>query len=64
MYHSIWCFLETMAISIFLEEYDFSSKMIIMFASYEGSGLGNRLAKIVGIYSDAQSMDEFVERGI
>ena len=52
-----------MPVYTFLEEYDFSGKIIIPFASHEGSGLGNGPSEITEICPDAQIMDGFAERG-
>ena len=52
-----------MPVYTFLEEYDFSGKIIIPFASHEGSGLGNGPSEITEICPDAQIMDGFAARG-
>lgn len=52
-----------MPVYAFLEEYDFSGKIIIPFASHEGSGLGNGPTEIAEICPDAQIMDGFAARG-
>ena len=52
-----------MPVYTFLEEYDFSGKIIIPFASHEGSGLGNGPSEIAEICPDAQIMDGFAARG-
>ena len=52
-----------MPIYTFLEEYDFSGKTIIPFASHEGSGLGNGPSEISEICPEAQIMDGFAARG-
>lgn len=52
-----------MPVYTFLEEYDFSGKIIIPFASHEGSGLGNGPTEIAEICPDAQIMDGFAARG-
>lgn len=52
-----------MPVYTFLEEYDFSGKTIIPFASHEGSGLGNGPSKIAEICPNAQVMDGFSARG-
>lgn len=52
-----------MPVYTFLEEYDFSGKIIIPFASHEGSGLGNGPTEIAEICPDAQIMDGFEARG-
>lgn len=52
-----------MPVYTFFEEYDFSGKIIIPFASHEGSGLGNGPSEIAEICPDAQIMDGFEARG-
>lgn len=52
-----------MPVYTFLEEYDFSGKTIIPFASHEGSGLGNGPLEISEICPEAQIMDGFAVRG-
>ena len=52
-----------MPVYTFLEEYDFSGKTIIPFASHEGSGLGNGPSEIAEICPDAQILDGFAARG-
>lgn len=52
-----------MPVYTFLEEYDFSGKTIIPFASHEGSGLGNGPSEIAEICPDAQVLDGFAVRG-
>lgn len=52
-----------MPVYTFLEEYDFSGKIIIPFASHEGSGFGNGPTEIAEICPDAQIMDGFAARG-
>ena len=52
-----------MPVYTFLEEYDFSGKTIIPFASHEGSGLGNGPSEIAEICPNAQIMDGFAVRG-
>lgn len=47
--YPIWWSIPPMAVSTFLEHYDFSGKKIITFATHEGSGMGgsvNYLKKI------------------
>ncbi len=41
--YPIWWSVPPMAVSTFLEHYDFSGKKIIPFATHEGSGLGGSL---------------------
>ena len=52
-----------MPVYTFLEEYDFSGKTIIPFASHEGSGLGKGPSEIAEICPKAQIMDGFAARG-
>ena len=41
--YPIWWSIPPMAVSTFLEHYDFSGKKIIPFATHEGSGLGGSI---------------------
>ena len=52
-----------MPVYTFLEEYDFSGKTIMPFASHEGVGLGNGPSEISEICPEAQIMDGFAARG-
>lgn len=52
-----------MAVYTFLEEYDFSGKTIIPFASHEGSGLGKGPSEIAKICPGANVMDGLAVRG-
>lgn len=52
-----------MAVYTFLEEYDFSGKMIIPFASHEGSGLGKGPSEIARICPGANVMEGLAVRG-
>lgn len=52
-----------MPVYTFLEEYDFSGKTIIPFASHEGSGLGNGPSEIAQTCPDANILDGFSVRG-
>lgn len=52
-----------MPVYTFLEEYDFSGKTIVPFASHEGSGLGSGPSEIAEICPNAEVMDGFAVRG-
>lgn len=52
-----------MPVYTFLEEYDFSGKTIIPFASHEGSGLGKGPSEIAQICPNAQLMDGIAVKG-
>lgn len=52
-----------MPVYTFLEEYDFSGKIILPFASHEGSGLGNGPSEIAEICPKARVMAGFAARG-
>ena len=52
-----------MPVYTFLEEYDFSGKTIIPFASHEGSGLGKGPSEIDKICPGANVMDGLAVRG-
>ncbi len=52
-----------MPVATFLEEYDFSGKTIIPFASHEGSGLGSGPSDIKKLCPDAEVKDGFEIRG-
>lgn len=52
-----------MPVYTFLEEYGFTGKTIIPFASHEGNGLGNGPSEISEICPEAQIMDGFSARG-
>ena len=52
-----------MPVATFLEEYDFSGKTIIPFASHEGSGLGSGPSDIKKLCPDAEVKDGFAIRG-
>ncbi len=52
-----------MPVYTFLEEYDFSGKTIIPFASHEGSGLGKGPSEIAKICPGANVMDGLAVRG-
>lgn len=48
-----------MPVATFLEEYDFTGKTIIPFASYEDSGLGSGVSMIKELCPDAEVLDGF-----
>ena len=52
-----------MAVSSFLEEYDFSGKTVIPFCSHEGSGLGSGVSVIRELCPDATILDGYEVRG-
>ena len=52
-----------MPVATFLEEYDFSGKTIIPFASHEGSGRGSGPSDIKKLCPDAEVEDGFAIRG-
>ena len=59
-YHAVflgypnWCDTMPMAVRTFLEEYDFSGKMIVPFCTHEGSGLGSSVRDIVNFCPSAE----------
>lgn len=52
-----------MPVATFLEEYDFTGKTIIPFASHEGSGLGSGVTMIKDLCPGAKVLDGFAIRG-
>jgi len=52
--YPIWWSVPPMAVSTFLEHYDFSGKKIIPFATHEGSGLGGSVSYIKKIVPNAE----------
>ena len=52
-----------MAVSTFLERYDFSGKKIFPFATHEGSGLGGSVNYIKKICPKAEVMDGLAIHG-
>ena len=52
--YPIWWGAPPMAVSTFLEKYDFSGKKIIPFATHEGSGLGGSVSYIKKIVPKAE----------
>ena len=61
--YPIWWGGLPMPVYTFLEEYDFSGKIIIPFSSHEGSGLGKGPSEIADICPNAQVLDGFAARG-
>lgn len=61
-YPNWWGTIPT-AVSTFLEEYDFTGKTIIPFASHEGSGLGSGVSAIRELCPGATLLDGFSVRG-
>jgi flavodoxin len=49
-----WCDTMPMAVCTFLEEYDFSGKMIVPFCTHEGSEFGSSVRDIVKLYPSAE----------
>jgi flavodoxin len=49
-----WCNTMPMAVHTFLEENDFSGKMIVPFCTHEGSGLGSSVKDILKICPSAE----------
>lgn len=58
-----WWGTTPMAVSSFLEEYDFSGKTVIPFCSHEGSGLGSGVSVIRELCPDATILDGYEVRG-
>ena len=61
--YPIWWGGLPMPVYTFLEEYNFSGKIIIPFSSHEGSGLGKGPSEIAEICPNAQILDGFAARG-
>jgi flavodoxin len=59
----IWWSIPPMAVSTFLEHYDFSGKKIIPFATHEGSGLGGSVSYLRKICPKAQINDGLAVHG-
>ena len=49
----IWWYVAPTIINTFLESYDFTSKMIVLFATSGGSGFGNTVNELKGSAKDA-----------
>ena len=56
--HAIWYYGMPMAVYSFLEEYDFSGKIIIPFVTSGGSGFSDTISEIQSIQSDATVLSE------
>ena len=54
--YPIWWSIPPMAVSTFLEKYDFSGKKIMPFATHEGSGLGGSISYLKKICPKAEIM--------
>lgn len=61
--YPVWWSIPPMAISTFLEHYDFSGKKIFPFATHEGSGLGGSINYIKKICPEAEVMDGLAIHG-
>ena len=61
--YPIWWSICPMAVSTFLERYDFSGKKIFPFATHEGSGLGGSVNYIKKICPKAEVMDGLAIHG-
>ncbi len=55
--YPIWWSVPPMAVSTFLEHYDFSGKKIIPFATHEGSGLGGSISYLKKICPNAEILN-------
>lgn len=61
--YPIWWSIPPMAVSTFLEHYDFSGKTIFPFATHEGSGLGGSVNYIKKICPTAKISDGLAIHG-
>ena len=61
--YPIWWSVPPMAVSTFLEHYDFSGKKIFPFATHEGSGLGGSVSYIKKICPKAEVLDGLAIHG-
>ena len=61
--YPVWWSIPPMAVSTFLEHYDFSGKKIFPFATHEGSGLGGSINYIKKICPEAEVMDGLAIHG-
>ena len=61
--YPIWWSVPPMAVSTFLEHYDFSGKKIFPFATHEGSGLGGSVSYIKKICSKAEVLEGLAIHG-
>ena len=58
-----WCGTMPMALFTFLEEYDFAGKIIILFCTHEGSGMGRSESDIRKVCPDASVLKGLPIRG-
>ena len=61
--YPIWWSIPPMAVSTFLERYDFAGKKIFPFATHEGSGLGGSVSYIKKICPAAEVFDGLAIHG-
>ena len=61
--YPIWWSIPPMAVSTFLERYDFGGKKIFPFATHEGSGLGGSVNYIKKICPTAEVLDGLAIHG-
>ena len=61
--YPIWWSIPPMAVSTFLEHYDFSGKKIIPFATHEGSGLGGSVSYLKKICPKAEIVNGLAIHG-
>ncbi len=61
--YPIWWSIPPMAVSTFLEKYDFGGKKIIPFATHEGSGLGGSVSYLKKICPKAEIMSGLAIQG-
>ena len=61
--YPIWWSVPPMAVSTFLEHYDFSGKKIIPFATHEGSGLGGSINYIKKICPQSEILQGLAIHG-
>ncbi len=61
--YPIWWSVPPMAVSTFLEKYDFSGKKIIPFATHEGSGLGGSISYLKKICPKAEILNGIAIHG-
>lgn len=61
--YPIWWSIPPMAVSTFIEHYDFSGKKIIPFATHEGSGLGGSVSYLRKICPSAEILQGLAIHG-
>ena len=61
--YPVWWSIPPMAVSTFLEHYDFSGKKIIPFATHEGSGLGGSVNFIKKVCPNAEILQGLAIHG-